>query len=213
MKVNLNFGHDLKNVEVEVTPETYIKLRRELAMSDVFGYNLNLEKVETLTGCKVFAYEVTGPLRFSTTDQFTTWDSTEDYLEYNSQLEDFIVVEREDLDLYAGDRLPYVLCIFPGIRWAEDGRPYSRTLVTSVKKLSEEELKDVKEYITGQFSDGWGEGVEQRSFAGWDEYITETVYDEEDEEEYEVEECYRYESFVHFWNSDDFELTVKEIED
>ena len=39
---------------------------------------------------------------------------------------------------------------------------YMLTTVVAKEELSEKEIKEVKDYISGQFSDGWGEGFEQR---------------------------------------------------
>jgi hypothetical protein len=39
--------------------------------------------------------------------------------------------------------------------------------VTATKELSEEELAEVEDYISGQCSDGWGEGFEQQDIEGY----------------------------------------------
>ena len=68
-------------------------------------------------------------------------------------------------------------------------------IVTAIRELTTEELEIIKDYIIGQYSDGWGEGFEQDPIAI---YQTEyECYDEEDEETYygneDVEVC------ISFW--------------
>ena len=43
-----------------------------------------------------------------------------------------------------------------------DGTLYGCTTLTLKEFLDTEELSELCEYITGQYSDGWGEGFEQR---------------------------------------------------
>ena len=44
----------------------------------------------------------------------------------------------------------------------KDGILYGCTKLELNEFLSQEELQEFTEYITGQYSDGWGEGFEQR---------------------------------------------------
>lgn len=68
-----------------------------------------------------------------------------------------------------------------------DGTLYGCTTLALKEFLDTEELSELCEYITGQYSDGWGEGFEQR--------------------EIEVSEGSLY---VHFWNSEQFQFRTKE---
>ncbi|MBR1833249.1 MAG: hypothetical protein IJ784_12600 [Ruminiclostridium sp.] len=57
-------------------------------------------------------------------------------------------------------------------------------------ELDNHELHELRDYLTGQYADGWGEGFEQREIETGDRDCPEI--------------------YVSFWNPEDFELTVED---
>ena len=81
----------------------------------------------------------------------------------------------------------HVLSLVPSVEvW--NGRLYGCTTVRTDEDLSEPGWDKLMDYLSGQYSDGWGEGFEQR--------------------EIETEDGLLY---VHFWQDHDFNFTVEEI--
>lgn len=68
-----------------------------------------------------------------------------------------------------------------------DGKLYGVAVCELKQPLSAHELSELKEYITGQYSDSWGEGFEQRPRV-----------------------CSDGELYVHFWQSDHFFIKTEQ---
>lgn len=117
---------------------------------------------------------------------------SENYVGYYDEINDFIrddlnsdesAVERglaayfhdEDLD-------KKVYSIMPMVE-TRNGNLYGVAVVKSYGELDKSETADLVGYITGQFSDGFGEGLEQRSITLGEDEI-----------------------YISFWNSDDYYL-------
>ena len=146
----------------------------------------------TVTGSKVY-------------ETYTEELSSSELTYYEDEVQSFIAYETTELAQYIDDRYSciqgVVTSIYPGIKVVSD-EMLSITEITANAELNEEQKKAVLDYLSGQFSDGWGEGVEQRAFK--EDVETEEEYNEEyDEyEEYDV----NVEYYIHFWQPKNFKL-------
>ena len=99
-----------------------------------------------------------------------------DLTDYESNIREYIEKEKEQLDdggnlaLYIDSSLPRlrenVLRIEPDVVVYE-GKLCGCALVELKQELSERDWNALFDYISGQYSDGWGEGFEQRDIPGW----------------------------------------------
>ena len=95
----------------------------------------------------------------------------------------------------------------------------AKTKVITNSELNESNIIKLKEYIEGQFSDGWGEGFEQDVIyhdterqldedeysEAYDQYLEDPDNNEEpDESDYQIDANIEY--YAHFWNSKNFYL-------
>lgn len=79
------------------------------------------------------------------------------------KFDDFLQRNADDLAKYAPDCLQGKLSKLEPMSWeVEDNQLYLHTHIVATQELSEEDLDNLKAYILGQYSDGWGEGLEQR---------------------------------------------------
>lgn len=118
--------------------------------------------------------ELTGNLYSEESEWEEDWSESDEYgmpLD-GTELADYEEVIREELELYGEDDLMQYFdgseSIQEKIQSAvvtienKDGILYGCTKLELNEFLSQEELQEFTEYITGQYSDGWGEGFEQR---------------------------------------------------
>ena len=87
-----------------------------------------------------------------------------------------------------------------------DGNLFGVAYCTVEDDWTDEDTKQLKDYLSGQYSDGWGEGFEQREFAEFDEL--EEYYDDENEEY--CEEYVNYYVYASFWQRDGFRIMTED---
>ena len=118
--------------------------------------------------------ELTGNLFSEESEWEEDWSESDEYgmpLD-GTELADYEDAIREELERYGEDDLMQYFdgseSIHGKIQSAvvtienKDGILYGCTKLELNEFLSQEELQEFTEYITGQYSDGWGEGFEQR---------------------------------------------------
>ena len=118
--------------------------------------------------------ELTGNLYSEESEWEEEWSESDEYgmpLD-GTELADYEEVIREELERYGEDDLMQYFdgseSIQEKIQSAvvtienKDGILYGCTKLELNEFLSQEELQEFTEYITGQYSDGWGEGFEQQ---------------------------------------------------
>ena len=87
-----------------------------------------------------------------------------------------------------------------------DGTLYSWTEVTANRELTEIEKEALLDYLTGQFSDGYGEGLEQLEFNSYIETEESEEWDEEEQETYLEDVETRVDMYLHLWQPKNFHL-------
>lgn len=121
-------------------------------------------------------------------------------------------MEKEDLrEHYEEDRNIYKI-VFGDSRITEDcDRIIALTYVYTSPEL-QELPQSVLDFISGQLSDGWGEGKEQEEVKLCTYYRnTQNFSIESGEMEEEEEGPYSIYAYVHFWQPDNFYLNVEEL--
>ena len=91
-----------------------------------------------------------------------------------------------------------------------DGKLYSWTKVTANRELTEIEKEALLDYLTGQFSDGYGEGLEQHEFNSYTETAESEEWDEEEQETYMSEYDFQVDMYLHLWQHKNFHLEFVE---
>ena len=129
-----------------------------------------------------------------------------------NELIDKDIQEVGGLAYYLDDRYPEakekVRDIRIGVMELE-GKVVGLAVVRAIEELSQQGIEEIKDYLTGQYSDGWGEGFEQRPIEEWQEEVEYEGFDEADEyyiyTDYENRELY-----LSFWGDKDWEIRLLE---
>ena len=127
--------------------------------------------------------ELTGNLYSEESEWEEDWSESDEYgmpLD-GTELADYEEVIREELKRYGEDDLMQYFDGSESIQGKiqsavvtienKDGILYGCTKLELNELLSQEELQEFTEYITGQYSDGWGEGFEQRDIMRGSKYV------------------------------------------
>ena len=94
-----------------------------------------------------------------------------------------------------------------------DGKLYSWTEVTANRELSEMEKEALLDYLSGQFSDGYGEGLEQQEFTSYTDTDVVEEWDEEEQETYMEEVETRVDMYLHLWQPKNFKIEFVDYEE
>ncbi len=166
---------------------------------------------------KQHKYTVKGTLSGSRCyEDYTEWVSPEELADYMEEISALFPRDPEDeLAQYIQSESPIhgvVTEIWVGVKNIK-GTLYSWTEVTTKRELTEIEKDALLDYLTGQFSDGYGEGLEQQAFNSYTETVEEEDWDEETQETYMYAYDVQVDMYLHLWQSDDFKLEFVNAED
>ena len=170
---------------------------------------------------KQYKYTVKGTILGSRCYESYTEDMTpEEMVEYMEEISTLFPRDPEDeLAQYiweTGERDSLihgvVTEIWVGVKNIK-GTLYSWTEVTANRELTEIEKDALLDYLTGQFSDGYGEGLEQHEFNSYTETEEGEEWDEEEQETYMSEYDVRVDMYLHLWQPKNFHLEFVNAED
>lgn len=116
--------------------------------------------------------------------------------EVNDYIEAYNYLAEDDMTQYLDEKFKNIV---ESIEWVLKTTNSGIIVVSATRELTNDELTELSEWISGQNSDGLGEGFEQQEFA-----INEEEYDE-DEEDAEYEPEYYMASFD--WTTNNYTLT------
>lgn len=95
----------------------------------------------------------------------------------------------DDMTVYLKEEFPEIADDFISIEWKLEDEISGNIILKTNRELNEKELEDISEWISGQNSDGLGEGFEQQDFA---------IIDDEDSD---YCECAEFD-----WRTNNYEL-------
>lgn len=90
-----------------------------------------------------------------------------------------------------------------------NGLLYGLATCTVSDDWNDTDTEQLKEYLTGQYSDGWGEGFEQSEITSFTADEEEEIYDDETDEYYYETYDAKYYVFVSFWQDKGFKIMTE----
>ena len=125
------------------------------------------------------------------------------------RLADFLEQNSEDLTNYMRHGMSaYVQKLEVGDYGIINGQMCLLAHVRTTSKMTDEQAQEVMDYISGQYSDGWGEGLEQREWREDKVYFDNPIFDE-NTGDWEQDEDYEWAQFyAHAWNRDCFSIEL-----
>ena len=133
--------------------------------------------------------------------------------EYANEL--YEALEQDDTDLaeyadeyHGGTYYKKLHKITMTVEWV-DGKLYGAAICKVSDDWTDEDTDQLKEYLSAQYSDGWGEGFEQREIYSFTEIETAEEYDEETDEYYESEWEERNDVYISFWQGKGFRIMTE----
>lgn len=133
----------------------------------------------------------------------------------SSDLAEFLQGRSDDLAEYAPEDLKHLIvkAVF-GIEFAEYGKLYLLTEIYVKREPDCAEYQSIGDWVEGQLSDGWGEGVEQQEVMEEWLYRKMPTFDRDLCEFEEEEDRIRAYYYIHPWSADEYwEMDVLPIED
>ena len=134
----------------------------------------------------------------------------DDPMNFGYELNEALDFENKEVDLaeYADELEGRLFHIEMGTKVFK-GRLYGEATCTVADDWTDKETEILKEYLSGQYSDSWGEGFEQRAITDFYEE-EEMEYDDEDGEVYYETEMIHTEVYIHFWQSEGYRIMTEE---
>ena len=133
--------------------------------------------------------------------------------EYANELEEALHFEDTDLAPYVDDRhgetfSKKLKSTKITVEWI-GSKLYGLCIATVEDDWTDSDTEQLKDYLIGQYADGFGEGFEQREIASFTEMEISEEYDEEADEYYESEWPVRYDVYISFWQSSGFKIMTE----
>ncbi len=88
-------------------------------------------------------------------------------------------------------------------------REGAETFVTAIRELTNEEINDLEDYITDQFSDGWGKYFQQMSISEYADEIG--YYDDNSSKLITDSSSERNTYYISFWNNTNFYMNITKL--